>query len=295
MERWKTVLKKLLFPGGGWVCLLVLLGGVSLYLTFCVFGDGSPFAYVSYVLSAYALTVLVAAIVPLFPAARRLMHRVPLAHRYMTDQYFKVRSGLALSFCVNLCYAGFKLACAARYSSFWDGALAVYYILLCAVRIYLIRRVPTGPEGQNMARALRYYRATGIFLLLLDLPLGIIATQIVRDGYGSDYPGMLIYVAALYAFYSLALAIVNTVKYRKFHSPVLSAAKVVNLTTALVSIFNLETAMIAQFGADQAYFRLVMTACTAFAVCALVLGTAVFMVISASRKLQGGQCPPAQV
>lgn len=295
MERWKTALNKLLFPGGGWVCLLVLLGGVSLYLTFCVFGDGSPFAYVSYVLSAYALTVLVAAIVPLFPAARRLMHRVPLAHRYMTDQYFKVRSGLALSFCVNLCYAGFKLACAARYSSFWDGALAVYYILLCAVRIYLIRRVPTGPEGQNMARALRYYRATGIFLLLLDLPLGIIATQIVRDGYGSDYPGMLIYVAALYAFYSLALAIVNTVKYRKFHSPVLSAAKVVNLTTALVSIFNLETAMIAQFGADQAYFRLVMTACTAFAVCALVLGTAVFMVISASRKLQGGQCPPAQV
>ena len=29
MERWKVVLKKLLFPGGGWVCLLALLGGIS--------------------------------------------------------------------------------------------------------------------------------------------------------------------------------------------------------------------------------------------------------------------------
>lgn len=162
--------------------------------------------------------------------------------------------------------------------------MRAYYILLCAVRLYLIRRVPTGPEGRDTARELRVYRATGVFLLVLDLALSGVATQIVRDGYGSDYPGMLIYVAAMYAFYSLTIAIVNTVKYRRFHSPVLSAAKAVNLTTALVSIFNLETAMIAQFGSDQVQFRLVMTACTAFAVCAIVLGAAVFMVVSSSRK-----------
>ena len=286
MERWKVVLKKLLFPGGGWVCLLALLGGISLYLTFCVFGEDSPFAYASYVLSAYALTVLVAAVVPLFPAAWRMIHRLPLAHRYLTDRYFKVRSGLVLSFFINLCYGGFKLVYAAWYASFWDGALAAYYILLCAVRLYLIRRVPVGAESRDMARELRYCRATGIFLFRLDLALSVIATQIVRDGCGSDYPGMLIYVAAMHAFYSLTIAIVNTVRYRKLHSPVLSAAKAVNLTTALVSIFNLETAMIAQFGADQAYFRLVMTACTAFAVCAIVLGAAVFMVISSTQKLR---------
>lgn len=44
--------------------------------------------------------------------------------------------------------------------------------------------------------------------------------------------------------------------------------------------------MIAQFGADQAYFRLVMTACTAFAVCAVVLGAAAYMVISSTQKLR---------
>lgn len=286
MERWMAVLKKLLFPGGGWVALVVLLGGISLDLTFLIFGDNSPFAYVSYVLSAYALTIFVAAIVPLFSSVRRLAHRVPLAHRYLTDRYFKVRSSLLLSFFINLCYAGFKLACAVWYASFWDGALALYYILLCAVRVYLIRRVPVGEEHQDMARELRCYRTTGLFLFGLDLALSGVATQIVRDGHGSNYPGMLIYVAAMHAFYSLTLAIINAVKCRRFHSPVLSAAKAVNLTTALVSIFNLETAMIAQFGAEQVYFRLVMTACTAFAVCVIVLGTAAFMVISSTQKLR---------
>lgn len=209
-----------------------------------------------------------------------------MTHRYLMDRHFKIRSSLLLSFIINVCYAGFRLVCALLYASFWDGALAVYNILLCAVRIYLIRRVPAGRQEPDMAQELRYYRATGFFLIALDLVLGGIAAQIVREGQGSDYPGMLIYVAALYAFYSLTLALVNAVKFRRFNRPVLSAAKAVNLTTAMVSIFNLETAMIAQFGAEQVYFRLIMTACTAFSVCVMVLGTAVFMVISANNKLR---------
>lgn len=286
MERWKAILKKLLFPGRRWAALAVLVGGGSLALTFLVLGENTPFAYVSYVLSAYALTVFTAVIVPLFSSAGQLAHSVPLAHRYITDIYFKVRSSLLLSFFINLCYAGFKLVGAVVYSSFWDGALAAYYILLCAVRFYLLRRVPKDGRGQNLCRELQYSRMTGIFLVLLDLALGGVATKIVEGGYGSSYPGTLIYMAALYAFYSLTMAVVNMVKFRKFQSPVLSAAKAVHLTTALVSIFNLETAMLSQFGEGDEHFRLVMTACTAFAVCVMVLGTAVLMVISSTRKIR---------
>jgi len=137
-----------------------------------------------------------------------------------------------------------------------------------------------------MSWELRVYRTTGIFLFALDAALSGIATQIVRDGQSYHYSGTLIFAVAAYAFYSMAIAIVNTVKFRKFKSPVLSATKAVNLTTALVSIFNLEAAMIAQFGADQPHFRLIMTTCTAFAVCVIVLGTAIFMVISSYRKLR---------
>lgn len=119
-----------------------------------------------------------------------------------------------------------------------------------------------------------------------DLALSVIATQIVWDGYGYNYPGTLIYVVALHAFHSLILSAVNAVKFRKLHSPVLSAAKAVNLTTAVVSIFSLETAMLTQFGSDQAEFRLLMTACTAVSVCVIVLGLAAYMVVSANRKIR---------
>ena len=58
MDRISTWLKKLLFPGGRLVFLLAVLGAVSLYLAFATWLEETPFAYVSYVLSAYALTVL---------------------------------------------------------------------------------------------------------------------------------------------------------------------------------------------------------------------------------------------
>ena len=109
--------------------------------------------------------------------------------------------------------------------------------------------------------------------------------QIVLDGQGYNYPGTMIYAAAAYSFYCLTLAIVNSVRYERFHSPVLSAAKAVSLTTALVSIFSLETAMLAQFGGEPR-FQFWMTAATAAAVCVLVLILAAYMVISASRTLK---------
>ena len=68
---------------------------------------------------------------------------------------------------------------------------------------------------------------------------------------GYNYPGMLIYGMALYTFYATVHAIIDIVRCRKLGSPVLSTAKIVSLSAALVSMLNLETAMFAQFGADM--------------------------------------------
>lgn len=165
-------------------------------------------------------------------------------------------------FFINLSFEIFKLVYAALYSSFWDGALAIYNILLCAVRFYLLRRVPSGAQAQDRNRELQQYWITGGFLIVLDAALGVIAVEIVQHGHSYHYPGTLIYVVALHAFYSLTLAVTNAVKYRKFNSSVLSAAKMVNLTTAQVSIFTLETAMLSSFGGSYQCQKL-MTASTA--------------------------------
>lgn len=67
----------------------------------------------------------------------------------------------------------------------------------------------------------------------------------------------------------------------------MSAAKVINMSTALVSIFSLETAMLAEFGKENdEQFRLIMTSLTGAGVSLIVIGMAVFMIIKSSILLK---------
>ena len=77
------------------------------------------------------------------------------------------------------------------------------------------------------------------------------------------------------------------VKFRKQNSPTLSAAKVINLASALVSMLALETAMISQFGSEESpLFRRAMTSATGAFVCLVVLSTAVYMIVRATKNLK---------
>ena len=83
----------------------------------------------------------------------------------------------------------------------------------------------------------------------------------------------------------MTLAVVNAVKYRRLHSPALTAAKAVSLTCAMVSIFSLETAMFAAFGGGR-QFQILMLSATAGVMCALVLAIALFLVVLTGRRLK---------
>lgn len=98
---------------------------------------------------------------------------------------------------------------------------------------------------------------------------------------------MLIYVMAMYAFYATIMAVRNVVKFRKYGTPVISAAKVINLTAALVSMLSLETAMLTQFGAaDDPAFRQIMTASTGAGISVIVVGMAVFMIVRSTKQMK---------
>ncbi|MGN0373648.1 MAG: hypothetical protein ACI4F3_12645 [Enterocloster sp.] len=102
----------------------------------------------------------------------------------------------------------------------------------------------------------------------------------MKKNNGFAYPGMMIYLMAMYAFYAVIAAAVNVMKFRKYGSPVMSAAKMINLTAALVSMFSLETAMLDQFGeARDIAFRQRMSAVTGAGMSVLILGMAVYLII----------------
>ena len=148
--------------------------------------------------------------------------------------------------------------------------------------LYVHRR----PVGEDITSEFKRYRACGIILLLMNQALAGIVVCMVTENRGFSYPGLMIYVMAMYAFYITIVAAVNVVKFRRRGSPLLSAAKVISLTAALVSMLSLETAMLAQFGGEDVVFRRLMLGISGVAVCTIVLTMAIYMIARSTRQLK---------
>lgn len=249
--------------------------------------------YASYFLSAYAFIITIIGITGIVrfvrhgiqehPVARKMMEN-PLVSRYLKEDIFRTETALYQGLLINLLYAGIKMFSGIFYHSVWFVTLAVYYMLLAVMRASLLHYVRK--NGKNIEAEWRRYRLCGIMLLFMNVALAGIVILVVHQNSGFEYPGMLIYVMAMYAFYATITAVCNVVKFRRYGSPVLSAAKVINLTAALVSMLSLETAMLTQFGAaDDPMFRQIMTASTGAGISLIVLGMAVFMIVRSTKCL----------
>lgn len=288
MERFKRILYRLLFPGIAVVLISVPVAAALLVYTFSQGKEYSPIAYVSYVISAYSLAIVCAFIVR-FPKQgfKEALHRNKYVHRYLTDVSFKTHVSLYISFGINLLFVAIKLFYGVCFRSVWFGTLAVYYMMLAIMRFLLLRHVNRSGIGKSLLSELRQYRLCGMILLLMNLALMGVVILVVLEKEGFYYEGYLIYVVAMYAFYNIITAVRDIIKYRRFKSPVMSAAKAIKFAAALVSMLSLETAMLAQFGEESGeQFRLLMTGLTGSGVCLLVLATAVIMIFQSTKQLQ---------
>lgn len=288
MERFRRILNRFLFPGTAVVVISVPVAAALLIYIFTKGEEYSPIAYLSYTLSAYSLTIVCAWIVR-FPKKdfKAALHRNPYVHRYLTDMPFKIHVSLYLSLGINLLFAALKLFFGVFYRSVWFGTLAVYYFMLAVMRFLLLRHVNRNGIGTNIRSERKRYRLCGIILLLMNSALSGVVILVVRKNEGFRYPGYLIYVVAMYAFYNIITAVMEVVKYRKYKSPVMSAAKAIKLAAAMVSMLALETAMLAQFDAENGpRFRQLMTGLTGGSVCLIVLVMAVFMIVQSTKQLK---------
>lgn len=246
--------------------------------------------YIAYILSAYALGISITGISKIVIFARngvsehpfmKWLLSVPVVEKLIHENRFRTEIALYPGFCINVLYVIFKTATGIYYRSAWFFiSLGVYYLALAIMRFLLIHYIRWKKQTADKNNELRRYRMCGCMLFLINVALVGITILAVKKNAGFSYPGYLIYVMAMYAFYSVITAVMNLVKYRKYGSPILSAAKVINMSTALVSIFSLETAMLAQFGSESTeHFRVIMTALTGTGVSLIVVGMAVFMIV----------------
>jgi uncharacterized Fe-S cluster-containing protein len=97
----------------------------------------------------------------------------------------------------------------------------------------------------------------------------------------------MIYVMALYTFYSTTHAIVDIVRFRSLGSPIMSTAKIVSLSAALVSMLNLETAMFAQFGDEMPQQdQNLMIMLTGAGISVTVVTLSVVLIVKATKEIR---------
>lgn len=153
--------------------------------------------------------------------------------------------------------------------------MAVYYLALGSIRLFLARSC-----RRDIAKEVRCYRLTAWSLFLLNIPMGGMIVLMAAADNGYSYPG---YVRYIYTFYTMIMSVVNLARYLRLGSPVLSAAKALNFIAALMSVLGLQTAMIAEFSAEDDGFRRLMNSITGAAVWVTVIVTAVYMLIRSSK------------
>lgn len=276
----KKLIKKILFPNNIIGFLFFNLGfGLLIY----VFGnhlEETPLAYVSYVLSFYALTIFSIWFCKVCKFSNESIKKSHVYHIYQKNSLVVTKVSMYSSFIFNLIYGVFKLGIGIYYMSWWFITFAIYYLLLCFIKLSLVKNI------NNQEKEYKKLKHTGIILLFLNLVLVEIIILIIKQDQIINYNGFLIYLVALYDFYLIISAIINVLKYRKNHNPIIASSKCINLTVAMISMVSLEAAMVYQFGNNDSSFKLIMTASMGFAICLINSFMSIYMITKANNNLK---------
>ncbi|MDE6024543.1 MAG: hypothetical protein K2G45_03725 [Lachnospiraceae bacterium] len=298
MERFIQILKKIFCLPPLPTVVFAFFGYALIILVAALHINIPAIQYLAYIGSAYALIITITGF-PYFTkfvkAVRQSINEHPImkrlrstsmGKRFFSDVRFRTEISLYQGLFINLLYIAIKMFSGIRYRSLWLISLAIYYMLLVVMRLMLLHKGKMKTDRPPIENELYRYRLCGIMLLVMNQVLAGIVIFMVHQNQGFDYPGVLIYFMALYSFYYVITAVINLVKFRKHGSPIMSAAKAINLVAAMVSILSLETAMLAQFGGEDEKFRAVMTGATGGGVCTIVIGMAVFMIYKSTKQIK---------
>ena len=284
----KKLGKALLFPHIAIMVLLVPIATVLLVGSMVFIGTESAIAIISYVLAAYTLTVWCFKIPYLIRFFKAFKNENKYAKKWREDARLRVNVSLYGSLAWNALYGLFQLWLGFYHRTFWFCSLGAYYICLGVMRFFLLRHTTRYAPGEKMRAELKKYRTCGIAFLLMNLALTLIIFFMVYFGRTFEHHMITAIAMAAYTFTALTAAIINVIKYRKYNSPVFSASKAISLAAALVSMLTLESTMLTTFseGTMTAMEQKIMLGATGGVISALIVATAIYMIVIGTKKLK---------
>lgn len=285
---WKKVLHALLFPHIAIMIILVPISVVFLVYAMVFLGTESLPAIISYVLSAYTLTVWCFKVPYLIRFFKTFKEENKYARIWRSDARLRVNISLYGTLIWNTAYALLQMGMGFWHHTFWFHSLAAYYILLAVMRFFLVRHTRRHKPGEQMLTELKKYRACGIVFLIMNLALALMIFFMVYWNRTFHHHEITTIALAAYTFTSLTFAIVNTVRYRKYNSPVYSASKAISLASACVSMLTLESTMLTTFGTETLSLteRRIFLGLSGGAISAFIIAMAIYMIAQGTKKIQ---------
>ncbi len=287
MEKWKKMVKALLFPHIAVLWILLPIAIIFLVYSMVVLGEENPISIASYVLAFYTLTVWCCRI-PNIIAWFKNIKSNQYVQLWTGDVQLRMNVSLFGGFVWNAVYAVFQLCLGIYHHTFWYYSLAGYYLFLGVMRFSLASFIRTHKPGEDRPAELKRYRNCGIVFLLLNLALTLIIFFMVYWNRTFHHHQITTIAMAAYTFFSFTMAIINIVKNRKIGSPVYSASKAISLAAACVSMLTLEATMLTTFGDGSMSLltRKIFLGATGGAISAFIIGMAIYMIVRATKRLK---------
>ncbi len=285
---WKKLGRALLFPHIAIMIILVPITTVFLVYSMVFLGTKSTTAIISYVLSAYTLTVWCFKIPYLIRFFRTFKDENKYARIWQNDHRLRVNVSLYGTLIYNTAYALLQLGMGFWHHTFWFYSLAGYYISLAVMRFFLVRHTSKHKPGEKMQVELLKYRACGIVFLIMNLAIALIIFFMVYWNRTFHHHEITTIALAAYTFTSLTRAIINTVKYRKYNSPVYSASKAISLASACVSMLTLESTMLTTFGDGTMSLtgRRILLGISGGVISVFIIAMAIYMIVNGTKKIK---------
>ena len=286
--NWKKIGKALLFPHIAIMIILIPIATVFLVYSMVFLGTESITAIISYVLAFYTLTVWCFKIPYLIRFFKTFKNENRYARLWQDDTRLRVNVSLYGTLIYNTAYALLQLGMGFWHHTFWFYSLAGYYICLAVMRFFLVRHTSKHKPGEKMLDELIKYRTCGIVFLVMNLALTLMIFFMVYWNRTFHHHEITTIAMAAYTFTSLTLAIINTVKYRKYNSPVYSASKAISLASAVVSVLTLESTMLTTFndGTMDLTTRRILLGASGGAISVFIIAMAIYMIVQGTKKIK---------
>lgn len=287
MKKFINILTKILSPHPVILILATIISVVGLIYVFTTHSEESFFSPIIYALSFYALSCIVARIIPATKRLKTILRSNKHTARYLSEAELRARISLYTGTVINIIFSVFKFFAGVYYNSNWFIQVSVYYAVLSIIRYILIYKDRQNKKHKdNILHGWKSYRLCGCLLLLLNTTISVMVFRVIWQNKGFSYPGLVIYAMAAYTFYRFIITIIKLVKTQK-NNPIFSAANALDLSISLMSLFSLQTAMFTSFGTDTSEeTRLIMNIFTGCAVCLSVVCIAVIMIIKSNKKIK---------